>query len=289
MRPPPRALSHDRQCIKSVGTGALRARPRFDTDSASFGPGLGDKDMGFEIHELDLIKLRAERRAGTAASGQRLRSDERRRCFHRAPPSRRRSSLSVKSSPIYISARVWLARPASSVVRRSRRAHRRQMWLCRRAGWLAGHPPSLAAALARLGVMAAMAGPVADDALARELVETLLRGVNTACLQHVRGARKRRVNVHVHGHGERKLAGLVDNDADFADTQPLNLYEYLGALFSASEFLVCGTPSLAFAGSSENTDALVELTKSCDLCAVVDVNWRPVFWQSQVSSEEEAR
>jgi pfkB family carbohydrate kinase len=224
-----RARSHDHQCIKSVGMGARRARPRFYTDSASFGPGLGDEDMGFEMHELDLIKLRAERRAGTAASGQRLRSDERRRCFHRAPPSCRRraavvppscrrSSLSVKSSPIYISGRAWLARPASSLVRRSRRAHRRRMWLGRRAGWLAVHPANVAAALARLGVMAAMVGPVADDALARELVETLLRGVNTACSQYMRGARTRRVKVHVQGHGERKLAGLVDNDADCADT-----------------------------------------------------------------------
>jgi sugar/nucleoside kinase (ribokinase family) len=290
LAPSARALSHDRQFSEPVGTRARRARPRFHTPSASFGTGLGDTDMPFVIHELDLAKLRAERRAGTAASGQRLRTDEEEALSPSGPAVvppvvtvgeiifdvHYGPGVAGKTSELS-GAEKQAASPATGAAQPTR-------------GMAGGAPANLAAALARLGAMAAMVGPVGDDALGRELVETLrVRGVNTDGLQYIRGARTRRVKVHVDEQGEHEFVGFDGNNADFADAQPLNLYDCPGSLFYESEFLVCGTLSLAFPGSAENTDTLVELAKSCDLCVVVDVNWRPVFWHGQISSEAEAR
>ena len=71
---------------------------------------------------------------------------------------------------------------------------------------------------------------------------------------------------------------LVKYDtAEFADTR-LQAKQLPDVLFQEADFLVLGTLELAYPESEQAIYRALELAEHYDLKIVLDINWRPVFW-----------
>ncbi len=144
-----------------------------------------------------------------------------------------------------------------------------------------GAPANVACALAKLGTPAAFVGCVGKDNGGAALVKLLTdSSVNCDGLQHHPTAPTRTVYVTRTESGDRVFAGFGPYDtAAFADTR-LSADSLPKLLFQGTRFLVTGTLELAYPESHNALHRAVELAQAQSCKIVVDINWRPVFWNS---------
>lgn len=149
-----------------------------------------------------------------------------------------------------------------------------------------GAPANVAAALVKLGTPAGFVGCVGTDELGQTLVEILQTlGVNTLGIQHHPIAPTRQVEVLRLPQGEQQFAGFRGRiTTDFADTR-LQADLLPVELFTAAEFLVLGTLSLASPDLQDALERALELAEQSYLKILVDVNWRPMFWTDPDSAK----
>ncbi|MEG5174135.1 carbohydrate kinase [Microcoleus sp. B3-D7] len=144
-----------------------------------------------------------------------------------------------------------------------------------------GAPANVACALVKLGTAAGFIGAVGGDELGNSLVQVLQEvGVDIAGVQRHPSAPTRQVYVLRNEAGDRNFAGFGEFDtADFADTRLL-AGELPEVLFENAEYLVLGTLELAYPESREAIVRAIELAEQYDVKIILDINWRPVFWQN---------
>ncbi|MTJ09562.1 carbohydrate kinase [Anabaena sp. UHCC 0204] len=145
-----------------------------------------------------------------------------------------------------------------------------------------GAPANVACALVKLGTSAGFIGAVGQDEPGNKLV-TLLEdiGVDTTGVQRHSTAPTRQVYVVRDLAGDRTFAGFGKYDtSEFADTR-LQATSLPPALFDEADFLVVGTLELAYPDSEKAVLRALELAEQYDLKIILDVNWRPVFWQDE--------
>jgi fructokinase len=143
-----------------------------------------------------------------------------------------------------------------------------------------GAPANVACALVKLGTPAGFIGAVGEDDPGNALVKLLQEvGVDTTGVQRHPTAPTRQVYVTRDLAGDRTFAGFGQyNTAEFADTR-LQAKQLPNLLFQEADFLVLGTLELAYPESEQAIHRALELAEQYDLKIVLDVNWRPVFWQ----------
>ncbi|MEG4856934.1 carbohydrate kinase [Microcoleus sp. K1-B6] len=144
-----------------------------------------------------------------------------------------------------------------------------------------GAPANVACALVKLGTAAGFIGAVGGDELGNSLVQVLQEvGVDIAGVQRHPSAPTRQVYVLRNEAGDRNFAGFGKFDtADFADTRLLAA-QLPEVLFENAEYLVLGTLELAYPESREAIARAIELAEHYDVKIILDINWRPVFWQN---------
>jgi fructokinase len=143
-----------------------------------------------------------------------------------------------------------------------------------------GAPANVACALVKLGTPAGFIGAVGEDEPGSQLVKLLAEiGVDTTGVQPHSTAPTRQVYVVRDLGGDRNFAGFGEyNTSEFADTR-LQAQQLPESLFTEAEFLVLGTLELAYPESERAIHRALELAGQYDLKIILDVNWRPVFWQ----------
>ncbi len=160
-----------------------------------------------------------------------------------------------------------------------------------------GAPANVACALVKLGTPAGFIGSVGEDEPGNSLVKLLQEvGVDTTGVQRHPTAPTRQVYVTRDLAGDRTFAGFGKyNTTEFADTHleaeklPHSLFQeadflVLGTLelaYPEADFLVLGTLELAYPDSEKAIHRALELAEYYDLKILLDVNWRPVFWQDE--------
>ncbi|WGV25692.1 carbohydrate kinase family protein [Halotia branconii] len=143
-----------------------------------------------------------------------------------------------------------------------------------------GAPANVACGLVKLGTPTGFIGAVGEDEPGNALIKLLQEvGVDTTGVQRHPTAPTRQVYVVRDLAGDRTFAGFGQYDtAEFADTH-LQAKQMPDSLFQEADFLVLGTLELAYPDSEQATHRALELAGKYDLKIVLDVNWRPVFWQ----------
>ncbi|MBE9008000.1 carbohydrate kinase [Fortiea sp. LEGE XX443] len=145
-----------------------------------------------------------------------------------------------------------------------------------------GAPANVACALVKLGTSAGFVGAVGEDEPGNLLVNLLQEvGVDITGVQRHPTAPTRQVYVVRDLAGDRNFAGFGQYDtSEFADTR-LQAKQLPTLLFQEADFLVLGTLELAYPESEKAVYRALELAEQFDLKIVLDVNWRPVFWQDE--------
>ncbi|MDZ8054136.1 MAG: carbohydrate kinase family protein [Aulosira sp. ZfuVER01] len=143
-----------------------------------------------------------------------------------------------------------------------------------------GAPANVACALVKLGTPAGFIGSVGEDEPGNQLIKVLQEvGVDTTGVQRHSTAPTRQVYVTRDLAGDRTFAGFGKYDTtEFADTR-LQAEKLPHLLFQEADFLVLGTLELAYPESEKAIHRALELAEYYDLKILLDVNWRPVFWQ----------
>lgn len=143
-----------------------------------------------------------------------------------------------------------------------------------------GAPANVACALVKLGTAAGFIGAVGEDEPGKTLVQLLKDiGVDTTGVQRHPTAPTRQVYVVRDLNGDRSFAGFGKYDtSEFADTR-LQAKQIPESLFNDADFLVLGTLELAYPESEAAIHQALKLAEQYDLKIILDVNWRPVFWQ----------
>jgi fructokinase len=145
-----------------------------------------------------------------------------------------------------------------------------------------GAPANVACALVKLGTSAGFMGAVGEDEPGNKLVKLLQDvGVDTTGVQRHPTAPTRQVYVTRDSGCDRTFAGFGKyNTSEFADTY-LQSAKLSPALFAEADFLVLGTLELAYPESEQAVLRSLELAEQYNLKIILDVNWRPVFWQDE--------
>jgi fructokinase len=145
-----------------------------------------------------------------------------------------------------------------------------------------GAPANVACALVKLGTSAGFIGAVGEDEPGDTLVKLLQDvGVDTKGVQRHSTAPTRQVYVTRDLAGDRTFAGFGNYDtSEFADTR-LQAKQLPDSLFNEADFLVLGTLELAYPESEQAVLRALNLAEQYDLKIILDVNWRPVFWQDE--------
>jgi fructokinase len=148
-----------------------------------------------------------------------------------------------------------------------------------------GAPANVACGLAKLGVPAAFVGCIGGDDWGEKLLEPLRSlSINTAGVQRYLRATTRQVQVLRTPSGDRQFAGFLgdpsqpDAPPDFADTH-LQAHFLPVEIFTTAEFLVIGSIGLAASETRRAIEASLDLADRHYLKVLMDVNWRPVFWE----------
>ena len=148
-----------------------------------------------------------------------------------------------------------------------------------------GAPANVACGLAKLGTPTGFIGCVGQDTLGADLV-TLLQsiGVDSTGIQRHPTAPTRAVYVVRSLTGDRTFAGFGDHDtAAFADTHLQSAHLPI-AQFETADFLVLGTLELAYPDSRAAIDRALQVANQHFVKILVDVNWRPVFWNDEATA-----
>ncbi|MBK1988275.1 carbohydrate kinase [Sphaerospermopsis aphanizomenoides BCCUSP55] len=145
-----------------------------------------------------------------------------------------------------------------------------------------GAPTNVACALVKLGTPAGFIGCVGEDEPGNALVQLLQDlGVETTGVQRHPTAPTRQVYVVRDLAGDRTFAGFGEYaTTEFADTH-LQAQQLPESLFTEADFLVLGTLELAYPESEAAIHQALKLAEQYDLKIILDVNWRPVFWQDE--------
>lgn len=143
-----------------------------------------------------------------------------------------------------------------------------------------GAPANVACALTKLGTTAGFIGCVGNDEPGEALVQLLQEvGVDTSGVQRHPSALTRQVYVVRSESGDRTFAGFGELPPDaFADTE-LQASLLPASLFENADFLVLGTLELAYPRSRAAILQALKYTEAYDVKVVLDINWRPMFWQ----------
>ena len=144
-----------------------------------------------------------------------------------------------------------------------------------------GAPANVACGLAKLGTSVEFIGAVGVDAWGQALARLLsdLR-VGSRGLQHHPTAPTREVYVLTDASGERSFAGFsLPDPAGFADAH-LICDRIDPNLFSGTKYLVLGTLGLAYPQTRASILQAVEWIHKQKGRVVLDVNWRPMFWEN---------
>ncbi|MER3434745.1 MAG: carbohydrate kinase [Leptolyngbya sp. ERB_1_1] len=145
-----------------------------------------------------------------------------------------------------------------------------------------GAPANVACALTKLGTPSAFVGCVGEDEQGRSLVDLLNTiKVDTTGIQ-THPAPTRTVLVLRSEMGDRSFVAFGDkrNTTEFADTH-LKADRLPVELFQHADYLVIGTLLLAYPESRAAIERALELSEQFFVKVVLDVNWRPVFWNDQ--------
>jgi len=145
-----------------------------------------------------------------------------------------------------------------------------------------GAPANVACGLVKLGTTSGFIGCVGQDESGTALVDLLQQtGVDATGIQRHPTAPTRAVYVVRSEMGDRSFAGFGAHETTaFADAH-LQASQLPVTLFEEAEFLVLGTLELAYPESRAAIARALELADQYYVKIVVDVNWRPVFWQDQ--------
>jgi fructokinase len=148
-----------------------------------------------------------------------------------------------------------------------------------------GAPANVACALTKLGSTSGFIGCIGEDEPGNQLIQVLETcGVDTSGVQRHKTAPTRQVYVTRTETGDRIFAGFGDLDTTgFADTQ-LQADGLPEKLFVEAEFLILGTIALAYPHSYTSVYRALQLAEQYDVKVILDVNWRPVFWQQDVDT-----
>jgi fructokinase len=142
-----------------------------------------------------------------------------------------------------------------------------------------GAPANVACALVKMGDRSRFIGCVGQDEAGVKLTEKLVtEGVDITGLQHHPTSPTRQVQVLRTGDGDRIFGGFGGIATDkFADAQ---VSEVPSALFTGADFLLLGTLALAYPHSAASTWKAVDFAEERGVKTLVDINWRPTFWDS---------
>ncbi|TVR06416.1 MAG: carbohydrate kinase [Phormidium sp. GEM2.Bin31] len=153
-----------------------------------------------------------------------------------------------------------------------------------------GAPANVACGLVKLGTPAGFIGCVGNDEPGDKLVQVLNDvGVEITGIQRHPEAPTRQVYVVRSEEGDREFAGFGGFDsADFADTR-LDAGQIPESLFVEAEYLVMGTLELAYPQSQQAIARCRDLARQHGVQVLIDVNWRPVFWQDVESAKATIR
>ncbi len=148
-----------------------------------------------------------------------------------------------------------------------------------------GAPANVACALIKLGSTSGFIGCIGEDEPGNQLLQVLqASGVDISGVQRHKTAPTRQVYVVRTESRDRIFAGFGDLDTtEFADTQ-LQADRLPEKLFAEADFLVLGTIALAYPHSHASVYHALQLAEQYDVKVVLDVNWRPVFWQQDVDT-----
>lgn len=153
-----------------------------------------------------------------------------------------------------------------------------------------GAPANVACALVKLGTSAGFIGALGLDELGNSLIQVLQdASVNTEGVQRYFNVPTRQVYVLRNVYGDRNFAGFGKYETEkFADT--LLQAELLPELlFQKADFLVLGTLELAYPESNRAVHHALDLADKYKLKVMLDINWRPVFWQNIDIAPQEIR
>ncbi|MDJ0798122.1 MAG: carbohydrate kinase [Calothrix sp. MO_167.B12] len=144
-----------------------------------------------------------------------------------------------------------------------------------------GAPANVACALVKLGTAAGFIGALGIDEPGNSLIQVLQNvGVDITGVQRHPTAPTRQVYVVRDLDGDRNFAGFGKYDTtDFADAR-LQAEQLPEFLFQDADLLVLGTLELAYPDSGKAVHHALDLAEKYDLKIMLDVNWRPVFWQN---------
>ncbi len=147
--------------------------------------------------------------------------------------------------------------------------------------FIGGAPANVAFGLKKLGISVGYIGRIGKDPDGETLYNFLLdKGIDTLGVQWDETAPTRKVYVERNNQGDRNFAGFGSFPSNaFADTQ---LEEELipWELLSKVEFLVLGSLLMAYPKSYAFHKKLIEYCNQASRVLILDVNWRPVFWES---------
>jgi fructokinase len=149
-----------------------------------------------------------------------------------------------------------------------------------------GAPANVACALVKLGTSAAFVGAVGQDDDGNSLVQLLQDvGVDVRGVQKHPAAPTRLIYVLRSETGDRQFAGFGQRHAsEFADTHLL-ADKIPQELFEEADFLVMGTLELAYPETREAIARALELAEEHHVKILLDVNWRPVFWEDEAKAK----
>ncbi|NRB06658.1 MAG: carbohydrate kinase [Richelia sp.] len=153
-----------------------------------------------------------------------------------------------------------------------------------------GAPANVACALVKLGTSAGFIGALGVDEPGNSLIQVLQDvGVGIKGVQRHSTLPTRQVYVVRNADGDRSFAGFGKYDtSEFADTR-LQAEQLPESLFQDADLLVLGTLELAYADSGKAVHRALDLADKYDLQVMLDVNWRPVFWQNPDIALQEIR
>jgi len=145
-----------------------------------------------------------------------------------------------------------------------------------------GAPANVACALAKLGSHVYFIGNLGQDDLGDEMAELLTsRGIDLSAVERTSHP-TRDVLVERSMDGDRNFAGFgkaAANEYSDCFIDPAKLPE---GILKEADILVTGSLGLAYPQTGEAMKRAVQLASASGKCAVmVDVNWRPVFWENE--------
>ena len=152
-----------------------------------------------------------------------------------------------------------------------------------------GAPANVACALSRLGVHVSFIGSLGNDVFGEKFKNLMSkRGINTVGLQKDNSRSTRIVLVRRDANGERFFEGFKgDQGLGFAD-QAISreqIIKHWPMVVNQAKWLVVGTISLASEISSNAFLWCIENACHAGIKIALDLNWRPTFWRSKVSTD----